>query len=145
MDTSFVWIIIKFGIVGAIGVAVDFVLTYILKEKAHFHKYLSNSLGFVAAASNNYILNRLWTFHSDNPNILREYSDFIIISVVGLLINNWVIWIAHDKKKLNFYLAKVIAVLVVMFWNFTGNYFYTFKDVVNQVTEHCEVFSVIHF
>ncbi len=137
MDYEFIWLIIKFGTVGAFGVVVDFITTYLLKEKVGIHKYISNSLGFIAAASNNYILNRLWTFRSENPNIIREYSDFIIISIVGLVINNFVIWMVHDKRNINFYVAKIIAVLVVMFWNFGGNYLYTFKDVVKQSAELC--------
>ena len=54
---------IKFCVVGASGMAVDFGITFLGKEKLRLNKYVANSLGFISAASTNYVLNRLWTFH----------------------------------------------------------------------------------
>jgi putative flippase GtrA len=79
---------IKFCTVGGSGVIVDFSLTYLCKEKFRLNKYLSNSIGFMIAASSNYILNRIWTFGSLNQDIKTEYLSFIFVSIVGLLINN---------------------------------------------------------
>jgi len=61
--------ILKFGVVGISGIAVDFGITYLLKEKLGIQKYVSNSIGFISAASSNYYLNRIWTFKSQNPEI----------------------------------------------------------------------------
>ena len=118
----------KFGIVGGIGVVIDFGFTWLLKEKLKTHKYLANSVGFMLAASSNWILNRIWTFKNDDPDMLLQYGKFIGVSVVGLLIHNFIVYIFHDKRSMNFYLAKVIAVGVVMFWNFGANYLYTFNS-----------------
>ena len=119
---------IKFGIVGFSGVLIDFGITFITKEKLKIQKYISNSLGFTSAATSNYFLNRIWTFRSEAPEILIQYAKFIAISLIGLLINNLVIWIVHDKGKINFYLAKLFAIAVVIIWNFSMNYLYTFKQ-----------------
>ena len=56
---------LKFGAVGLSGVFVNFGITYVCKEWLKWNKYLSNILGFVFAATTNYILNRLWTFQSE--------------------------------------------------------------------------------
>ena len=117
---------IKFGIVGFSGLFVDFGITYLCKEKLKIQKYISNSIGFTCAASTNYFLNRIWTFQSKNPEILREYTDFIIISIIGLGINNFVIWLLIKKYNLNFYISKVIAIAVTTIWNFVANFLYTF-------------------
>ena len=98
----------------------------VVKEKFKWNKYLSNSLGFVLAATNNYIWNRLWTFQSTSAEIPVEYSKFLIIAIIGLGINNLVIYLLHDKLKLNFYLAKLFAIGVVTLWNFIMNYLFTF-------------------
>ena len=119
--------LIKFCIVGSSGLILDFLTTWILKEKIRINKYLSNSIGFLIAATSNYIINRVWTFNSLNPNLIEEYSNFIIISIIGLLINNTILLITHDKLYLKFYTAKAIAIIVTTIWNFTGNYFYTFS------------------
>ena len=117
---------LKFCVVGFSGMVVDFGVTWLCKEKFRWNKYLSNSLGFVLAATNNYIWNRLWTFHSTNEEIPVEYGKFLIIAAVGLAINNFVIYLLHSKLKLNFYLSKLFAIAVVTIWNFTMNYFFTF-------------------
>jgi putative flippase GtrA len=117
---------IKFGVVGVTGVGVDFGTTYTCKEWIRIQKYISNSIGFTIAASTNYILNRVWTFRSQDPNIVLEYSEFLMISILGLGINNLILWIIHSKFKKNFYLSKLFAIGVVTIWNFLANYFITF-------------------
>ncbi|MCK4662261.1 MAG: GtrA family protein [Bacteroidales bacterium] len=117
---------IKFGIVGFSGLFVDFGITYLCKEKFKIQKYISNSIGFTCAASTNYFLNRIWTFQSKNPEIFREYTDFIIISIIGLGINNFMIWLLIKKYNLNFYISKAIAIVVTTIWNFVANFLYTF-------------------
>lgn len=117
----------RFGIVGASGMVVDFGVTWLCKEKLHWNKYLSNSLGFILAATNNYFWNRLWTFQSESVEIVREYSTFVLIALVGLGLNNLIIWLLHEKARLNFYLSKLIAIGCVMVWNFSMNYLFTFR------------------
>ena len=118
---------IKFGLVGFTGMILDFGITYLLKEKARIHKYVANSLGFISAATNNYFLNRIWTFNSDDPQVMVQYTKFVLIAITGLGINNLVIWLLSDKiGKLNFYIAKFIAIVVVFVWNFSMNYLFTF-------------------
>lgn len=107
---------------------IDFGITWILKEKLKVNAYLSNSIGFISAASSNYFWNRVWTFESENKDIPLEYMSFIIISVVGLLINNLVIYLLTNKFKLNFYLAKLLAIGVVTIWNFGMNFLITFSQ-----------------
>jgi putative flippase GtrA len=117
---------IKFGLVGLSGVFVDFGFTYICKEWIKLNKYLSNSIGFCIAASSNYFLNRVWTFHSQNPEIGREFSEFFLISIIGLGINNSVLYVMINRFKLNFYISKLFAIAVTTLWNFFANYLYTF-------------------
>lgn len=118
---------IKFCVVGFSGMFLDFGTTWILKEKFRINKYISNSIGFILAATSNYTLNRYWTFHSGNTQIATEYMSFMLIALAGLSINNLVIFLLHDKMKFNFYIAKVLAVGVVTIWNFGMNYLFTFK------------------
>lgn len=117
---------LKFGVVGLSGVFVDFGFTYIFKEKLKLNKYMSNSLGFCIAASTNYILNRIWTFQSNNPEVAREFTEFFLISLIGLGINNSVLYFMINRFKLNFYVSKLIAIGVTTIWNFFANYLYTF-------------------
>ena len=127
IDKIFILKFVKFCIVGFSGMAIDFGVTWLLKEKVKLNAYLSNSCGFVLAASNNYFLNRIWTFESHNEKIAGEYTSFFVIAIIGLGINNLVIWALYSKMKLNFYFAKLFAIGVVTVWNFGMNYLFTFS------------------
>lgn len=117
---------LKFGIVGFSGLFIDFGVTYLFKERLKVQKYVSNSIGFITAATSNYFLNRIWTFQSEDPKVLIEYSQFMIISLIGLLINTLVLWLIVSKLKWNFYFAKLCAIGIVTIWNFGANAFITF-------------------
>ncbi len=118
---------IKFALVGSTGLIIDFGTTYLLKEKIKINKFIANGVGFSLAASSNYLWNRLWTFHSHNPEIFFEYTSFILIALIGLGINTTVLWILTRSSKRNFYLAKAFATLVTVIWNFSANFLITFK------------------
>lgn len=120
--------LIKFCVVGFSGLFVDFGITYALKEWAKLNKYVANSIGFICAASTNYLLNRIWTFESTDPRIMTQYLVFVGIALAGLVINNGVIYLLNDRAKFNFYLSKLFAIGVVTFWNFFMNYFFNFSS-----------------
>lgn len=117
---------IKFCVVGGTGVVVDFGITFLFKEKLKLNKYIANSLGFMAAASTNYLLNRWWTFRSHDLEVAQQYVQFVGISAIGLILNNIIIYLLNDKARLNFYLSKLIAIGLVTLWNFFMNYYFTF-------------------
>lgn len=117
----------KFGIVGVSGVVVDFGVTWLLKELLRLNKYLANSSGFACAVVSNYFLNRWWTFHSADPNVGAQFVKFSIVALVGLGMNNAIIFLLTERKGVKFYQAKLIATGVVMLWNFGANLLFTFK------------------
>lgn len=128
LDSDFFTKFLRFGLVGLSGVVVDFGITWACKEKLRLHKYLANSLGFCTATITNYLLNKYWTFRvMGNQGMLLEFSKFLGFALVGLAINNLVLFLLHGKLKFNFYAAKLIAIAIVSIWNFLGNYIYTFS------------------
>ncbi len=119
--------LLKFGIVGFSGMVIDFSLTWFFKEKVKIQKYYANTIGFCAAATTNFFLNRNWTFHSCDPAITFQYFKFFIVSLIGLGINTFFLWLLVSKYKKNFYLSKLFAIGVVMIWNFFVNLAFTFN------------------
>jgi putative flippase GtrA len=116
---------LKFGVVGFSGMVIDFLVTFLLKEKLGIHRYIASSSGFIVAATSNYILNRIWTFQSTSEGIALEYGSFIMVSVIGLGINNLFLFLF--ERRLNFWVAKFFAIVVTVLWNFLANYYFTFK------------------
>lgn len=118
---------VKFGFVGFSGLIVDFGITWIFKEKLKINKYLANSFGFLFGVTNNYFLNRYFTFQNHNPNIGNQFISFLVIAIIGFAINTGFLYLLQKKTKINFYVCKFLVTLIVFFWNFGANSFYTFK------------------
>lgn len=127
IDKLFILKFLKFGVVGFSGVFVDFGVTYLFKEIIKINKYVSNAIGFISAATSNYILNRIWTFQSDNADVATEYGKFMLVSAIGLGINSLTLYILTDKLKWNFYVSKIFAIGAATLWNFFANVMFTFK------------------
>lgn len=118
--------LLKFGLVGVSGLAVDFGLTFLFKERVKVNKYIANAIGFLSAASSNFAINRIWTFASADPNIIGQYMKFIGVSLVGLMLTYIILKLIHEQLNWNFYLAKLIAIGFVISWNFAINLIFTF-------------------
>ncbi len=125
-NRAFILKFLKFGVVGFSGVFVDFGFTWLFKEIVKVQKYIANAIGFTMAASSNFFLNRYWTFHSTNPQIFTEYGKFFAISVLGLGLSTFFIWLFNGRFKWNFYVAKLVAIGIVTVWNFFANLYFTF-------------------
>ena len=122
MSNTF-WKIIKFGVTGAVGMLIDFGVTWLCREKLKWNKYIANTTGFSLAATNNFIINRNWTFKSVNPNWHLEFEKFLVFSLIGLALNNLFVFLFNDKLKLNFYLSKLVATVLVLILNFMSSYY----------------------
>ena len=117
----------KFGLVGLSGMAIDFSVTWVCKEKLGFNKYLSNSLGFCFAVTSNFLLNRYWTFESGAQPFTTQFARFMLVSLSGLAINNLLLYLLVKKLQSNFYLLKLIVIGLVFFWNYFVNFLFTFN------------------
>jgi putative flippase GtrA len=125
---SFFIKLLKFGLVGFSGLIVDFGVTYILKEKLKANKYLANGLGFCLAVVSNFILNKIWTFDDKSLAYFPQFLSFAAVAIGGLLINQAILFMLHERFKLNFYLAKLLAIGVVTVWNFGFSNFIVFSQ-----------------
>ncbi|MFB0908204.1 MAG: putative flippase GtrA [Spirosomataceae bacterium] len=110
--------LIKFGVVGFSGLIVDFGITYLFKEKLRVNKYVANGLGFSVAVVSNFFLNKWWTFEDAGQDYLSQFLTFTTVAIVGLVINQGILYLLHEKVKLNFYFAKLVAIGAVTLWNF---------------------------
>jgi len=119
--------IIKFGLVGVSGMAIDFSVTWLCKEKLHLNKYISNSAGFCCAVTNNFLLNRYWTFGYAAHPFAIQFATFVLVSVAGLLINNLFLYLLSKYINTNFYLIKLAVTGLVFFWNYGINFLFTFN------------------
>ncbi|MBE2221193.1 MAG: GtrA family protein [Anaerolineae bacterium] len=132
---------IKFLIVGTIGFVVDFGTLTLLKETTSLPTAAANTISFSAAVVSNFTLNRYWTYpDSRTKSIWSQLGQFTLVNLVGLLINTAILLVLEsvfDSILVNFpaipirgYIpAKMIATVVVLFWNFFVNRYWTYSDV----------------
>lgn len=111
--------IIKFSIVGGIATIIDFICLYIFKEYLNIDVILANTLSFIISVIYNYIASITLVFDiNKNKNKKLKFVLFIIFSVIGLIINNTLIYILTSNLNIYYLLSKVIATLIVMIFNF---------------------------
>lgn len=111
--------IIKFSIVGGIATIIDFICLYIFKEYLNIDVILANTLSFIISVIYNYIASITLVFDiNKNKNKKLKFALFIIFSIIGLIINNTLIYILTNTLNIYYLLSKVIATLIVMIFNF---------------------------
>lgn len=126
--------LVKFGLVGAIGSVVDFSVLIILKEQLLLNLYVANTFSFTAAVASNFLWNSIWTFRGSFRGRKRHrFIPFLLVSIIGLGINQGILYLAHESTGLDSYqygyiVAKVAATVVVMIWNFFANKYWTFRE-----------------
>ena len=111
--------IFKFAIVGGIATVIDFVFLYIFREFCHFPVLVSNTLSFCISVIYNYIASVKWVFDvNKEKDAKKQFIIFIVFSVMGLLLNDLIMWISVDFLSIYYLLAKIIATSIVMIFNF---------------------------
>lgn len=120
--------VIQFGLVGSIGVIVDIGGTWFFKEKCMLSPYFASCIGFSIAVFNNYVLNKYWTFREKSIISLSQFFGFLAVSLGGLLLNTLSVFVMHDGIGWSFYLSKIIAVGIVVPWNYSANSRLVFKQ-----------------
>ena len=138
---------LRFAVVGIIGAVVDFGVMNLFNRGLGFPLEIAGSISFIAAVISNFTWNRFWTYpDSRTKRIHRQLFEFTIVSLIGLAIR---VPLLHFIEPLafkfvsrlpfslpvfstQFYsdnLTLAISVVVVMFWNFFVNRYWTYSDV----------------
>ena len=137
---------LRFAFVGAIGAVIDFGVFNLLVHFTGINSVIASVISFICAVCSNFIWNRYWTYpDSRTKHVTHQLLQFIVISVIGLDDPNSVICIS-GKDLLKFLLrhrfhapftptflghniSLAVAIIVVMFWNFFANRYWTYGDV----------------
>ena len=109
----------KFGIVGVLSTVIDFGLLYIFNSVLGVHYLVAAALSFFISLIFNYICSMKYVFVGrKDVSKVYEFIAFLIPSVMGLGLNELILWFLCEKFQMNVMLAKVFATAVVMVWNF---------------------------
>lgn len=140
----------RFAVVGTIGAVIDFGVMNLLVIQFAFPLVIAGTVSFIAAIISNFSWNRYWTYpDSRSKPLFRQLAEFSVVSVLGLLIRiptlvileplvfRTVSLVALDMSGLINIPLKVISdnitlaitIVIVLFWNFFVNRYWTYNDV----------------
>ncbi len=114
---------IRFGISGFSGVLVNLGVLYLLREFVDFGLTRSAVIAAEIAIVNNFFWNDLWTFKniSSNQKRLIRFLKFNLICLSGLVLNILVLNILYNLLGINEYIANIMAIASITFWNYWFN------------------------
>lgn len=116
----------KYMIVGAISFSVNFIFLYSLTEFLAIHYLGSAAFGFILATIVNYLLCITFVFESGRHSRFNEILLVFIVSGIGLLLNETIIFLLVEFIKLWYINAGIMAAAVVFFWNYSARKYYVF-------------------
>jgi putative flippase GtrA len=139
---------LRFATVGIFGAVVDFGTFNLLTTFVGLTAVVASVFSFIAAIISNFTWNRYWTYpDSRSKPLSRQLIQFSVVSALGLLIRTPIVAILEPfftrlfigfvflpigfitAELLADNLALAIAVIVVMFWNFFINRYWTYGDI----------------
>ena len=111
--------LVKFGFVGGIAFLIDYGFLYIFTEYFHLYYFVSSILSFSISVIFNYVASVIWVFDVDKEKSkVRNFIIFIFLSVVGLAINQLIMWFGVEVLSYYYRLVKLVATFIVMVFNF---------------------------
>ena len=138
---------LKFALVGISGTIIDIAFFNLFNQRFGISPVTAKSLSFSVAVFNNFIWNRLWTYpESRQLPFTKQFGQYLVVSIICLLINTTIFALAdqsfiHLFEKIlpiNFIFSPTVvghnasvavATIVVLFWNYFANRFWTFRSI----------------
>lgn len=117
-DKTFIQLL-RYGIVGGIAYCVDFGFLIFLTEVIKIHYLISAAIAFILGLLTNYALSIFWVFSKRTLADKRiEFLIFSIIGIIGLGLNEVIIWFFTELIHFHYLISKIFSTIVVFFWNF---------------------------
>jgi len=119
------WQLAKFGLVGGIGYLINLAV-FALLTGLGVHHVLAAIGAFCVAVTNNFVMNRYWTFGPGEGPAHFQAARFFTVSLASLGLNIAVLELLISNQLTGELAAQAIAVAVAMPFNFLGNKLWTF-------------------
>ena len=120
--------LVKFGITGVMNTSVDFLVYTLLVSFFSMGLYVSQIISYSCGMLNSYVVNRKWTFSTQNGFFSGELVRFIVLNLSMMLLGMGIIYVCTQKLMLHKLVAKLISTLLVLIINFLISNFWVFRS-----------------
>lgn len=111
--------LMKFGVVGIIAFVIDYGVMVALTELLGLNPVLSATISFTVSVVFNYVASMRYVFtHRNGMSRRREFFIFVVLSVIGLGLNDLLMWLGTDTIGIDYRIVKIGATAIVMVYNF---------------------------
>ena len=110
---------IKFAGVGTAAFFIDYGLMIFFTEIFNIYYLVSATMSFTISVIFNYVASMRFVFtHRTDLSRKREFIIFIVLSAMGLLLNNVGMYIGVDALRIDYRITKILATMCVTIFNF---------------------------
>lgn len=109
----------RYILVGGFAFVCDTSTLFSLTQFLRVNYLVSAPIGFVVGTLANYVLSRSWVFRRRTlKSTSAEVTIFTLVGIVGLGLNELILWTFQAKLKIYYLFAKGVSGVVVLMWNF---------------------------
>ncbi len=119
---------IRYFVASGIALCLDVGSLYVLTSIFTVPYLISAVIAFVIGLTTIYVLSVNWVFeHRVLRDAKAEFAVFTLIGMVGLALNELVLWVLTGQLGLYYLLAKGVSIAVVFSWNFGARKWLLFR------------------
>ncbi|GAB3538535.1 hypothetical protein GCM10027443_33700 [Pontibacter brevis] len=120
--------VVRFLIVGCFCAGVEFVLFALLVHLFGVNYLHANLASLLVAVLLNYLISRKHVFKSGRYSGKVEFSAFVLLSAIGVALNQYLVWCFIEQVELNVNVGKVLAIGLVAVFNYLTKKHIVFRD-----------------
>lgn len=114
----------RYIFVGGTAFVIDFTIYFLLINFLNINYLISAAIAFFISVLVNYGMSITWVFNQDQiDNRIIEFNLFLLISFIGLIFTEILLYLFTGIMNINYLISKIIASILVLFWNFAARRF----------------------
>lgn len=118
----------RYFFVMAAAFGTDFTILFTLTHYINLHYMISTVIGYFLGMWINYFLSVKWVFkYRVHNSKTLEFSIFIGVGLLGMAINQGLMWVFTDILAIYFMLSRFISAVIGYFWKFFARKYLLFR------------------